>query len=222
MTVTQAEKAIARAYIKEQILKDDRVSVSLLRKRTVRVTVMHDDPSYRFNPLSPTASFYSKPQRKISTVDLPVDQSSVLNALAQSGARVDRQTQMQILSDHGRRTAGPGSQVRDGDVVGVESADVGYFYTSGNLPGGQFPIPPDRNLTIQQAAAIAGGQTYRPGSFGPSEYIVMRAGGGAFRVSDPSRAVVRPGDTIILRHSRAERAGNIAVGVGSAALLNLP
>lgn len=212
MTVTQAEKAIARAYRSADILKkENRVSVSLLRKRTVRVTVVHDDPIAAARTRG-YSSFYSQPRKMISTVDLPADRTNVLNALAESGGRLPRDSDIRILNNQGTQAAGPGSALRDGDVVGVESPEQAFFFTSGLLPGGQFPLPSDRPLTVQQAVAVSGGSAgnIRAGSFGPSELIVVRARGGAFRVGDPSRTIVRPGDTITLRYTPGEAAGNIA------------
>lgn len=127
------------------------------------------------------------------------------------------------------RARGGINQLESGDVVLVEAKPTEVFYTGGMLGGGEFALPRDQRLDVLGAIAIAGGAVGAARStarvagvaaFPPSELIVLRNspiyGQYNFRVdinqaiANPvMRAQVVPGDTLILRHSPAERVRNI-------------
>ena len=73
LSVTEAQRRISRIYVAKRILRNEyAVTVNLLRKRTVRVTVVQTNPAPDENGLS--------------VVNLPADSANLLSALAQSGS----------------------------------------------------------------------------------------------------------------------------------------
>ena len=189
LTVTQARDKASRAYLDEEILKKDKqVTLSLTRKRTVNVSVLHDNPAFA--------------TRGVSNIKLPADRANVLNALVGAGP-FDRDGKISVVGSGGQR-GNSRSRLSDGDIVQVKSARAGFFYTGGNLQGGEFPLPTDRRINALQAISIAGG--VRTQNFiGPREVIVIRRGGGSVRASyaqvlnNPNALLILPGDTVVLR-----------------------
>ena len=117
----------------------------------------------------------------------------------------------------------------DGDVLVVGARPTEVYYTSGLLRGGEHPIPRDRNLTVFEAVALAGGPIstgarggFGLGTVGPTELNVIRSNGRNGRVnirvdlsraSDPSQQIlVAPGDHLILRNKPIETIGNFGIG----------
>lgn len=124
------------------------------------------------------------------------------------------------------------SSLSDGDVLVVGAKPTEVYYTSGLLRGGEHPLPRDRNLTVLEAVALAGGpiRTGNNGfgfsSVGPTELNVIRNNGRNGRVNirvdlgqaltNPAQQIlVAPGDHLILRHKPIERVGNFGIGAAS-------
>lgn len=223
LTASQAQTKISNAYIREKILKHkNRVMVSLLRKRTVRMTVVHDDvDALNFRSGQQFSGLYQTPRKKVSTVTLPADQASLLDALSAAVVDLDSEQVVRILQKH--RQA-----VRAGDVVNIESPKRGFFYTGGLIPAGQFPIPRDRQLTAMQAMAMAGGSfnSHRGGAYlGPSELVITRQNGQTIRVdanqlrANPNAVRIQPGDALMLQYKTGEVIGNTAVDAVQSGLL---
>lgn len=124
-----------------------------------------------------------------------------------------------------------------GDVVYLEPRETEYFYTGGLLPGGEIPLPRDRDIDILEAIAIANGSV---GGQGGASAAVFRAGAGPGNVVPPSRAVVirklpngqqimirvdlnrarfdpterviiQPGDFVMMHYKPGEIASNVAL-----------
>lgn len=213
LTVVQAQKKISNAYRREKILKNDnRVMVSLVRKRRVSVTVVHDDVDAlgsRFGS-QPYASLFQTPRKKVSSVTLPADRAHLLDALSAAVADLDSEQVVQILNQHRRA-------VRDGDVVNVQSPPRQFFYTGGLMPAGEFPIPRDRRLNAMQAIAMAGGsfRDQRSG-LGPSNLVITRQNGRSIRIdydrlrANPNAVQILPGDSLMLQYKPREAIGNAA------------
>lgn len=124
--------------------------------------------------------------------------------------------------------------LEEGDVVLVETRETEIYYTGGNLPGGQFPLPRDFDLDVLGAMAIAGGSIGQTSTLGsgvigavgavpPGELIILRPtqGNGQIAISvdlvrainDPkSRLLVKAGDTLILRYKPEEELLNFGLG----------
>lgn len=124
--------------------------------------------------------------------------------------------------------------LNDGDVVLIETRETEIYYTGGQLPGGQFPLPRDFDLDVLGAMAIAGGSIGQNSTLGqgvvgavgavpPGQLIVLRRtqGGGQIAISvdlvravnDPrSRLLVKAGDTLILRYKPEEELVNFGLG----------
>lgn len=124
------------------------------------------------------------------------------------------------------------SVLSDGDVLVVGAKPTEVYYTSGLLAGGEHPFPRDRNLTVLEAVALAGGPIRTTNSgfllsqVGPTELNVIRDNGRNGRVNirvdlgqalhDPAQQIlVAPGDHLILRHKPIERAGNFGIGAAN-------
>jgi len=127
--------------------------------------------------------------------------------------------------------------LEDGDIVLIETRDTEFFFTGGQLPGGQFPIPRDYDLDVLGAMALAGYGAYNQARGGggiagvggsaqiipPGRLYVLRRtprkGQIAIEVdlvkaiNDPSqRPIVKPGDTLILQYKPCEEAINFGIG----------
>ena len=126
-------------------------------------------------------------------------------------------------------------ELRDGDIVYVDSRETEVYYTGGLLGGGEFLLPRDYDLDVLGAVSLAGttvgvNSGGVSGGFGstvrgvpPTELVVLRKLPGnqqiAIRVdlnqaiNDPSsRLLVVPGDTLILRYKPQEELTNFALG----------
>ena len=121
------------------------------------------------------------------------------------------------------------STLSSGDVVIVQARPTEVYYTSGLLRGGEFPLPRDKNLTVLEAIALAGGPTVNNNNglglsrLPPTELIVSRNNGRNGQVNirvdldrarnDPSQNIlVAPGDNLLLRHKPIEQIGNFGIG----------
>ncbi|GAA4470597.1 polysaccharide biosynthesis/export family protein [Novipirellula rosea] len=101
-------------------------------------------------------------------------------------------------------------ELKDGDIVYIESRETEVFYTGGLLPGGEHSLPRDYDLDILGAMAIAGQ--------GVGSTAGSRGGGNAFGVG--SVGGVPPGRVYILRKTRCD--GQVAIEVDLAKAINDP
>jgi hypothetical protein len=124
-----------------------------------------------------------------------------------------------------------------GDVIYLEPRETEFFYTGGLLPGGEVPLPRDRDIDVLEAVAIANGSL---GGLGGASAAVFRAGAGPGNIIPPSRAVVvrklangqqimirvdlararfdpterviiQPGDFVMMYYKPSEIASNVAL-----------
>lgn len=129
--------------------------------------------------------------------------------------------------------------LNEGDVVLVETRDTEVYYTGGLLRSGEFLLPRDKDTDVLNAIAIAGGGigAFQQGGAGgfagglgggigtvpPSQLIIMRPLPGNRQIAievdltrainDPrERLLVKPGDTLILRHKPREEVLNFSIG----------
>ncbi|MBL8890129.1 MAG: polysaccharide biosynthesis/export family protein [Planctomycetaceae bacterium] len=127
--------------------------------------------------------------------------------------------------------------LKEGDVVLVETRDTEVYYTGGLLNPGEFLLPRDKDTDVLNAVAIAGGGigAFQQGggfagglgggigSVPPSQLIIMRPLPGNRQIAievdltrainDPrERLLVKPGDTLILRHKPREEVLNFSIG----------
>ena len=224
LTTLQAQAKIRNAYLRERVLKPEKgnkVIATLLRKRTINVTLIHDDPNER--PLGASQfDFYRTPRQVVSVVDLPADQSHVLDALGKAGARFDTRQVMRVQRGRASQASRRG-KVGEGDAVRIPPQQRDYYYAGGELQGGRYPL--DDGLNVLQAIAIADGNVsrFRPGRqgvFGPTQLLVVPSSGNSPQVIDLNRAVqnpnayrVRPDDALILQYKTGEVLGNAALQV---------
>ena len=279
LTVEQTRKVIERAYQdgEKPILKSgtNRILVSLMRKRTYRVTVIRQDQNRPNNFRGQNSVTRLSDQSASGNIlNLPAGENDVLNALVQTGGlpgvneksdiRVQRangtvtipsrvgvsygnnefprsnSTRYQTYRpNYGRSTTvpvrrAPGqsydrrrAELRDGDVVYIDSRQSEVYYTGGLLNGGQFRLPRDTDLDVLEAIAVVGRTAIANQNIAqPTELIVLRRLQGNRQVSirvdldqalvDPrQRILVAPGDTLLLRYKRSEKLlnfGNAILG----------
>ena len=193
LTITQARDKISRSYLDQEILRKDRqVTLSLMRKRTINVSVLHDNPAMV--------------SRSIAKVQIPAAGSRVIHALA-AGGPFDADAQVQILRRSSQRSSPihRDQNLRSGDVVQLRSQPAAQFFTGGKLSGGVFPLPSSRPTSVLQAIAIAGGIQPRQGMIGTTQATIVRRNGGATTVPyaqllrNPDAWIIRSGDTLIVR-----------------------
>lgn len=125
-------------------------------------------------------------------------------------------------------------ELKDGDIIYIESRETEVYYTGGLLNGGEFPLPRDYDLDVLGAIAIAGSSVS-----GTSRQFGINVGGGVQglpptmlyvlrktrcngqvaievdlneAVNNPrARPLVQPGDTLILQYKCEEELVNIGI-----------
>ncbi len=278
LTIKQTTQLIEDAYEggDKAILKpgSNRILVSLMRKRTYRVTVIRPNQTRSNNSRNRNSATQRSDRSATSgTFNLPAGQNDMMHALIRTGGLPGINEESNIRLQRGDRTItvpshldlsygnsefprsnsgrnsvyrpaynstnrvptriAPGqsfdrrdAELRDGDIVSIDSRRAAVYYTSGLLNGGQHLLPRDTDLDVLQAVAIAGRiPSANRSAAQPSELLVLRRLPDNRQVSirvdlnraltNPSeRILVAPGDTLILRQRPIERAANI----GNAAL----
>lgn len=128
--------------------------------------------------------------------------------------------------------------LEDGDVVYLEPRTQDFFYTGGLLPGGQVPLPRDRDIDILEAIALSNGSLggiggilgngirTNSGNIGnilpPTRAIVLRKlpNGQQLQIrcdlehaknSMTERILIQPGDYVMLYYKPGELAGNVVL-----------
>ena len=184
-TISQAQQRIIDAYRNEKILEQPhRVYVTLMRKRTVDVTVFRDDAQGR--------------NIGASRVRLESDQATPLAATAKSGSFDTRGT-VSVWNTRQRGTA-----LGDNSIVLNRSINAGTYFVLGGSRGGAYSLPSDRSLTVLEALLAAG--VTNISTIGGNRVTVARRTGGSIALDghrlyqDASRMRVGPGDTIMVAH----------------------
>jgi len=177
MTVKEAENAIRKAYtVDNKIILPgrERILLSLIRARQFRVQVVRQD-----TPQSSFGSVQNNSRRGTgATINLPIYENDVLNALNQTGGLPGLDARNEIIIQRNVKGADDTRVVRiplrvrqgsglpfrtsdvvleNGDVVFIEARDTEVFYVAGLAIPRQFPLPRDYDLTVTQALAQAGG-----------------------------------------------------------------
>ena len=125
-------------------------------------------------------------------------------------------------------------ELKEGDIVYIESRETEVFYTGGLLGGGEFPLPRDYDLDVIGAMSLAGGGIYqqqgggggalgRVGQVPPGLVYILRptrCGGQVAIEVDLTQAINNPrarpliqaGDTLILQYKCEEELLNFGLG----------
>lgn len=197
MTVEEVRLAIADAYRKSGVIREEKVFpiVSLIKSRTYNVSVIRRDLG-----------------AGSQTIQLDAYRNDVLNALLKTGGLPTEQAKDQVtilrysslmplpppvsnqtavpLSQEFMNTASweaaqtipltvpmgttlyfplAGSILNEGDILFIENRDTEVYYTAGMLPAGQHLLPRDYDIDIFEAMSIAG---YSYGSGGSGGNLV--------------------------------------------------
>lgn len=173
LTIQQAEQMVTRAYRggPDPILKEGRIIVTLLRKRTYRVFVIRQDNSQS----AQGQNFQSRGQAGIinnrsdessrgMVLQMPAYQNDVLNALTQTGGLPGLNAKSEIRILRGDRTQ-----------IAQRDREVREFYRTNSpdqFPYGVIPTVPDETNTIKIETRLRPGQIP---SFQPED-IILRDG----------------------------------------------
>ena len=173
LTIQQAEQMVTRAYRggPDPILKEGRIIVTLLRKRTYRVFVIRQDNSQS----AQGQNFQSRGQAGIINnrsdessrgvvLQMPAYQNDVLNALTQTGGLPGLNAKSEIRILRGDRTQ-----------IAQRDREVREFYRTNSpdqFPYGVIPTVPDETNTIKIETRLRPGQIP---SFQPED-IILRDG----------------------------------------------
>ncbi|QDT06261.1 Polysaccharide biosynthesis/export protein [Rubripirellula lacrimiformis] len=121
--------------------------------------------------------------------------------------------------------------LEEGDIVYVSNRDTEVFYTAGLLPPGEHLLPRDYDIDVFEAMSIAGYSYGASGSGGgligsvtvpPTQLFIFRDLGGGRETTievdlgtaihcHSERLLIRPGDKLLLRHSRCEESTNLGM-----------
>ncbi len=128
--------------------------------------------------------------------------------------------------------------LEQGDIVYLKSRDDEVFFTGGLLPGGVFPLPRDRDLTVIEAMALVTGSAGGPagsqgrnlnfrnpssgGTINPTRVLLIRRmpDGEQVKISvdlsseaqrSGGRLLIRPNDFLMLQYKPGEYLGNFAL-----------
>ena len=173
LTIQQAEQMVTRAYREgtDPILKEGRIIVTLLRKRTYRVFVIRQDNSQS----AQGQNFQSRGQAGIinnrsdessrgMVLQMPAYQNDVLNALTQTGGLPGLNAKSEIRILRGDRAQ-----------IAQRDREVREFYRTNSpdqFPYGVIPTVPDETNTIKIETRLRPGQIP---SFQPED-IILRDG----------------------------------------------
>ncbi len=195
LTVAEAQRAVSAAYVAADVqTRPNMVALTLMRKRHINVTVIHNDP-YRG-------------RTSIDRVKLSADQATLLGAVAEAGT-FDRHASVHVLSPGSGITAGgqaasQASRLSDGAVMEMRSPPRNYYFTGGLVAGGQFNLPVTGGFNALQAIAAAGGYRQQ-GILPPHQLTILSRTGPTHSVplarllANPNGVLVQPGDTLIVR-----------------------
>ena len=126
--------------------------------------------------------------------------------------------------------------LNEGDVVYIEGRDREVFYTGGLLDGGRFPLPRDYEIDVLEAISLAGGSASAAAGSNksgggirgtsilpPTRVTILRKCEGKQCVigvdlrrvmfNPEERAIIKPGDMIILEYRPKELAVNAAAAL---------
>ena len=177
-TIPEVRDIIREAYLggKNPILVkgQERILVSMIQPRKYRIQVVREDANaVQFNGNAATSSRRSFGQ----TLELPVYENDVLNALNRTGGLPNLEALNEVIIEHS--IPGVGTKIiriptrikigekipftpediilENGDIVFIEARDTEVYYTGGLMQSRQIILPRDYDLRALQAVAVANG-----------------------------------------------------------------
>jgi protein involved in polysaccharide export with SLBB domain len=177
-TIPEVRDIIREAYLggeKPILVKgQERILVSMIQPRKYRVQVVREDANaVQFNGNAATSSRRSFGQ----TLELPVYENDVLNALNRTGGLPNLEALNEVVIEHSIPGVGtkiiriptrikigekiPFTQediiLQNGDIVFIEARDTEVYYTGGLMSARQIILPRDYDLHAREAVAVANG-----------------------------------------------------------------
>ncbi len=183
LSVQEAQQKIRRLYIDQKILiaGSERVFVTLIQPRHVKVTVVREDGGATGAISQTFLGQYGSvlgTSKKGSSYDLRLDayQNDVLTALSRSGGPPGSDVKNEVIIYRKNKMGTDGKSLvqriplrvhpgevpnfkpedvilDNGDIVYLEARDAEVFYTAGLIGTGQYQLPRDYDLDIVQAIA---------------------------------------------------------------------
>lgn len=177
LTLKEAEDAIRKAYTVDKkilVAGKERILISLIKARSFRVQVVRQD-----TPQVNVGNLQNNARRGTgATIDLPIYENDVLNALNRTGGLPGLDALNEIIVQRNIRD-GSGTKVvriplritqgsslpfqpndvvlENNDVVFLEARDTEVYYMGGLTIPRQFPLPRDYDIRVTEAVALAGG-----------------------------------------------------------------
>jgi polysaccharide biosynthesis/export protein len=195
LTVTQAEAAIADALKKGEFVKNPQVIIVVTQVRANQVNVLGQVGSPGRFPLDLAGMRLTEVLALAGGVAQATGSETVVLVGNRNGKPFRQEIDLpSIFAENGR---GNDVVVQPGDVVWVDRGPQIYLYGEVQRPG---QIRLERNMTVMQALAVAGGLTQRGTLRGLR--INRRDAGGRFVTLEPAMEDrLREGDVVYIRES---------------------
>ncbi|AMO24139.1 hypothetical protein GCM10027034_16900 [Ramlibacter solisilvae] len=193
LSITEAERAIAQALQKGNILKQPQVNINLVQQRGNNVAVLGQvQKPGRFN-LETTNMRVSEMLAAAGGITTTADEVATITG-TRNGQPFRKQVDIPALLSG---KSGDDLVLSPGDTVYVEKAPTFYIYGEAQRPG-NYRV--ERNMTVMQAIAAGGGITAR-GSQNRVRITRTNPDGKTVEISPRLTDVVQPGDVLFVRES---------------------
>lgn len=193
MTIPDAEKRIATALQKGNILKQPQVNINVVQIRGNQVSVVGQVGKPGRIPLETFNMRLSEVLAAAGGVTREGDETVVVSGL-RDGKPFRKEIDTSALMA-GQR--GDDIVVMSGDTVYVNKAPTYYVYGEAQKPG---PYRVERGMTVMQALAASGGPTPR-GTMRGLRLTRTNPDGGVVQLEPRMNDSVKPGDVLFVRES---------------------
>jgi polysaccharide export outer membrane protein len=194
LTVTQAEQRIGDALRTGNFVKQPQVTLNVVQVRGHQVSVLGQVGKPGRYPLESSDTRLSDIIATAGGI-LPGGSDVVVLTGTRDGKPYKADIDMPVIFGQGKRESD--AILKNGDVIWVERAPVVYVYGEVQRPGA---MRLERNMTLMQVLASAGGLTQRGTERGLR--LNRRDAQGNVRVLEPKMTdVIQPDDVVFLRES---------------------
>lgn len=194
LTVTQAEQRIGDALRTGNFVKQPQVTLNVVQVRGHQVSVLGQVGKPGRYPLETADARLSDVIATAGGI-LPGGSDVVVLTGTRDGKPFKSEIDMPVIFGQGKRESD--AVLKNGDVIWVERAPVVYVYGEVQRPGA---MRLERNMTLMQVLASAGGLTQRGTERGLR--LNRRDAQGNVKVLEPKMTdVIQPDDVVFLRES---------------------